>query len=230
MSARKQIVLVNGSPKPDKDQSASEVLIHLLENNINSSAADIHQVNVRQSLIKNKTDEDFHIISKADAVIFIFPLYVFCLPGILMQYLQEYFMYWSKDQYIRKQMKIYAVVNCGFTETDINEEAIRVIRSFSRQIGASFRFGVSIGGGGMLLSLTTASFMKKTLSELKDAFKIMCSDIAEDGSGIISDIMVPIRIPRKLYYFFGNQGWFQSAKKNNLKKKDLYRQPYYDDK
>ena len=104
-------------------------------------------INVRQTLTKKTTDEAFRTMAGADAMIIIFPLYVFCLPGITMRFLELYRDY-AAALPARKQPGVYAVVNCGFPEPDINEEAACVVHRFADAIGARFCYGVLIGGGG----------------------------------------------------------------------------------
>lgn len=222
----KKVVLINGSPKPGNDKSVSEFFMNMQENYLKAAGAQTYLVNARDSILKGKENEDFEQINQADAIIITFPLYVFCLPGVLMRYLQDYYEILSKEKLSRKDMKVYTVVNCGFPESDINEEAVRVVQSFSRQIGADFRFGVMIGAGGMLLGALEAPFMQKTKASLENAFRIITDDIMKTEQAAPGNIQIAAGIPRRLYYFFGNRGWYQNARKYNLKKKDLFRKPY----
>lgn len=226
MSETKRIVLINGSPKPDRENSASEFLINMQEEYIKSAGAETYRINARHSVLKGGEKEDFEEMNRADAVIFTFPLYVFCLPGVLMRFLQDYYELLPAMGGNNKEVKIYAVVNCGFPEADINEEAVRVIQSFSRHIGATFRFGVKIGGGGMLPGALEAPFMRKTKSLLEDAFRKIADDILESERTETANIEIPAGVPRKVYFFFATRGWFQEARRYNLKRKALYRKPY----
>jgi hypothetical protein len=54
----------------------------------------------------------------------------------------------------------------------------------------------------------------------------MAEDIINSAADPVEDISVTMNLPRRLYYFMGNRGWFSAARKNGLKKKDLYRKPY----
>lgn len=222
----KKVVLINGSPKPANNKSASEFLISLQEDCLKAAGAETSQINARNSVLKGKEKEDFEKMNRADAVIFTFPLYVFCLPGVLMRYLQDYYEILANDKVRREGVKIYAVVNCGFPEADINEEAVRVIQSFSKHIGADFRFGVMIGAGGMLLGAMEAPFMKKTRAAMEAAFQKISNDIMGAEPVVPENIRIESAVPRRMYYFFGNRGWYGSARKYKLKKKDLFRQPY----
>jgi hypothetical protein len=82
-----------------------------------------------------------------------------------------------------------------------------------------------IGAGGMLLGLE-APMMKKTKAVLEAVFQKITKDILEPEPAAVENILIPSTIPHRMYYFFGNRGWFSSARKNNLKRKDLYRKPY----
>jgi hypothetical protein len=220
----KNIVLINGSPKPPADVSVSGTLSSLLEGRL-KEGADITNINARKSAGK-KSEQEYRAIMNADAVIFIFPLYFFCLPGVLIRYLQDFYEYFKQHESEAKGgAKVYAVVNCGFPETDINSEALRVIESFSTHIGASYRFGISIGGGGMYLSAKNAPVMKKPVEKLSNAFGDIAADIT-DGVAPHDTIYIELKFPRALYFLGGNVGWSHAARKNSLKKKDLYRKPY----
>ncbi|RNC63188.1 MAG: hypothetical protein AWM53_01574 [Candidatus Dichloromethanomonas elyunquensis] len=222
----KRIVLVNSSPKLT-EESTSGLLNNLAAKQIKTAGLEIYRINVRQSLFQGKTENDFEAMLDADAMVLTFPLYVFCLPGILMRFLQDYYTFWLKQQDRVKNARVYAIVNCGFPEARINLEAVRVIQCFSRKINSIFRFGVMIGGGGMLQGAKDTPFMRKTFSQLENAFQLTMDDILNCGQAVMDNIMITMNFPKKLYFFMGNRGWYSTAKKNGLKRKDLYRKPYF---
>lgn len=221
----RNIVLINASPK-NNEPSVSEYLVDALENQIDMATANKYFINIRQSIKKYKTQEDFAAISKADAIIIIFPLYIFCLPGILMQFLEDYQKFYTEQGKAAGNAKVYAIVNCGFPESGINLEAVRVIRSFCNHVNMQFRFGVLIGGGGMLLGARNAPFMKKTMQNLTNAFLTIVQDIEREDFKNIDNINIAMNFPRRLYLFMGDRGWLTLARKNGLKKKDIYKTPY----
>ncbi|NLI94106.1 MAG: flavodoxin [Peptococcaceae bacterium] len=207
------------------EESTSGLLTDKLENLMKTERLEIYRINVRKSLIQGKTEADFEAMLKADALVFVFPLYVFCLPGMLMRFLQDYYAF-GLNRPDRKKTRVYAVVNCGFTEAGINQEAVRVIKSFSQKTNYDFRFGIMIGGGGLLLGAQEAPFMKKTMTELGNSLKQIVYDIKNCPDDRVENISITMNFPRRLYHFMGNRGWFSMAKKNGLQKKDLYRKPY----
>ncbi len=221
----KNIVLINASPKIN-EPSVSEYLVDAVGSHIDEAAASKYFISVRQSITRHKTQEDFAAIAKADAIIITFPLYVFCLPGMLMRFLEDYQQYYMENGQNNSPAKVYAIVNCGFPEPGINLEAVRVIRSFCQHVNMNFRFGIMIGGGGMLLGAKDAPFMKKIMQNLNDAYATIVQDIENDDVKEMDNISIAMNFPRRLYLFMGNRGWFAQARKNGLKKKDLYKRPY----
>ncbi len=226
MSAEKrEVVLISASPRTT-DESMSEWLASSGEDCLKEECIHISRIHVRESILKGRTEQDFEIMLHADALVFIFPLYIFCLPGLLMRFMQDFYQYYTEHRKEAQRAKVYAVVNCGFPEPDINSEAVRVIQSFSEKINAFFRFGVLIGSGPMICETRNVPFMKRTLAKLNAAFTLMKTDVLNTVQHSADNILISVRFPRKLYFFIGGRGWVLSARKNGLKKMDLYRKPY----
>lgn len=221
-SQKKNVVIVNASPKIG-EATVSGALAGMAKDNFTDDV-NVSMIDVRKSFSGRQNEKSFGIMCEADALIFIFPLYIFCLPGMLMRFLQDYCRYREQRQESPRSPKVYAAVNCGFPESNINEEAVRVIKSFCKHTGARFRFGILIGGGGMLLGAKDAPFMKKTMAKINEGFSAAAADIASDTPH--DNFYIEMNCPRRLYLFFGNMGWKQLAKKNGLKKKGLYAKPY----
>lgn len=221
----KNIVLINGSPKVN-EESTSKFLIEMAGSHIDDTMFKKTFINIRQSLTMHKTHEDFEVISNADALVIAFPLYIFCMPGILTRYLEDYYKYYLENKKGKNNLKVYAIVNCGFPEPYINLEAVNVIKSFCRHINADFRFGILQGGGGMLLGAKDAPFMKKTLNSLNHEFSKIATDLQSDSINKIDNASISVNFPGWLYLFMGSKGWFHTARKNGLQRKDLYRKPY----
>jgi hypothetical protein len=97
---------------------------------------------------------------------------------------------------------------------------------FSEAIGARFRFGVMLGAGPMIMAANGAPFLKRIRLALDGAFDRMARDVLSDDPEPAENMRITARFPRKLYYFMGGQGWVYAARKNGLKRKDLYRRPY----
>lgn len=220
----KKVVLINGSPRYEKKTASAGFIAHV-DSILKYEKYEKHIVNIRESL-KNSPDEDYAVMAEADAFIIVFPLYYYCLPGLLMRFLEDYSKYVKDYVEQKKSIKVYAVVNCGFPEPDINKEAIRVVRCFSKNVGAQFRFGVMIGGGPMISSVEGSGPVKKAYEKLDESIRTMAYDIYCENLQVIPDIMIKPSFPRGLYLLIGSIGWKKQARKNGLKTKDLYRKPY----
>ncbi|EGW40843.1 NAD(P)H-dependent oxidoreductase [Desulfosporosinus sp. OT] len=223
----KNIVLINASPKIN-EQSVSKEFLEMAGSQIDSDLFSKTFIDVRKSFLTHNLTEDFQTLAKADVMIISFPLYYFCMPGMLTRFLVDYHNYYTASENIKNHVKVYAIVNCGFPEPEINLEAVRVIKSFSQHLNAEFRFGVLIGGGPMMVATKKAPFMKKSVQKLKSAFSSIAADIQHENSTTIDSICIGVDFPfsRRLYYFMGGKGWITLARKNGLKKKDLYKKPY----
>lgn len=225
----KTVTLICGSPKARKDRTLSEYFTNLEQKQIASENIAIHRVNARTSILHDTCEADFEKMLSSDALIFTFPLYFFCLPGLLMRFLQDYDMYAKQHIEESKPKKIYAVINCGFPEPEINEEAAHVIKSFSKAIGAEYRFSLLIGGGGMVLGAKEAQFMRSTMGSIAAVFDQMRDDILSNSSISPQDTSIEIPFPKKLYFLMGNLGWRSTAKsEHKLRASELKSHPYRD--
>jgi len=225
----KTVTLICGSPKARKDRTLSEYFIDLETTHIACNAVSVHRVSARDSLMHGACEADFDTMLSSSAIILTFPLYFFCLPGLLMRFLQDYAAYAARNAERNTPKKIYAVINCGFPEPEINEEAARVIKSFAKEIGADYRFSLLIGGGGMILGAKEAPFMRTTMDSITAVFDQMRADIRSDSPIKPHDASIAMRFPKKLYFLFGNLGWRSNAKKeHHLRAAELKRHPYRD--
>jgi hypothetical protein len=215
--SEKRIVIINGSPRGG-EATTSEFISGIAKKKLEAEGAAVMQLTAWKSL-KGDAQADFTAMKEADVLIFVFPLYFFCVPGMLMCFMKDYEAYSAQHSNGREQ-QVYAVVNCGFPEGEINTEAIRVIGSFSSHIGAEFGFGVGIGGGPMIAQTQDAPFMKPLFNGLDEALTLMAKGECGDN------VTLSPRIPRWMYFMMGNIGWGQMSHKNGLRKKDLYRAPY----
>ncbi|MFT9078272.1 flavodoxin family protein [Ethanoligenens sp.] len=220
----KKVVLINGSPRHEERTASAGFLTHV-EAILKDGEYEKQLVNVCKSL-KNGPDADYAKLLEADAIVLAFPLYYFCLPGLLTRFLEDYEKYLREHGEQKKHAKVYAIVNCGFPEPEINEEAVRVIGCFSHHIGARFRFGVMIGGGPMISEIEGAGPTKKAYEKLEAAIRMMDSDIRSEVVEAPQNVPIQPSFPRRLYLFMGGMGWKRQAKKNGIKKADLYRRPY----
>ena len=225
MSQPIKLTIINGSPKVDSNPSVSDYLAALAETQIQNGEFRIERFSARKSVLAGSTDA-FSAMAESDAILLVFPLYFFCLPGILTRFLQDYATFVKVQPQSGKVPRVYAIVNCGFPEDEINSDALRVVESFSRAIGAQYRFGLMIGGGGMLLGAKDAPFMKSVMATINEFLSAVQSDSKTQQNSERQTMRAFVKFPRKLYFMMGNLGWKMQAKQNGLKPHDLNKKPY----
>ncbi len=216
----KKVTILSASPKKG-EPSVSALLCALARDRFVNAGLHADIIDVGKAL-KN-SEPAFEMMRSADALLIVFPLYFFCLPGMLTRFLEDYAASAGNKQ---PGQKIFTIVNCGFPEPDINDEAMRVIKSFSHHIGAEFGFGVCFGSGGMVLGAKDAPFMKKAMADLYGAVDRMAAEVINSTNSSSEIVHIGVKVPRWMYFLGGNLGWGQTAKKNGLKKRDLYATPY----
>ena len=203
-----KIAFINGSPK--KRKSVSEQIIAELVKRL----PDAREYAFCNSAVQS-SDDILAAIRYADAVVFVFPLYVDALPSRLVKFLED----WAERNTtgLTPGVKVYAVVNNGFFEARQNEIALSIIKSFCGHTGLSWARGLGIGAGVMI---STASIGLWPLKRLGRALDELAADIKNLETG--RDIFVQPSFPRFIYNMDGNLMWKKAAKKRGLKVKDLY--------
>lgn len=221
--AIKKIVLVSASPKVDQTWAVSSFLSARGEGLLADNAIEVNTIPVRKVILHHETEPAFETLQNADAIMFIFPLYFFCLPSMLIRFLQDFA---AKYPAAEKKTNVYTIINCGFPEPEINEEAMRVLDCFSQQTGRSFLGGVMVGCGGMLLGAAQAPFMRPVFGEIDSLFvRVKRETLSGMPEGAQISKIAP-KFPKWIYFVAGNAGWRSMAKKNHINVSELKRQPY----
>lgn len=221
----RKIALLSASPKTDQNQAVSALLARHGERLLEDETLLVQTIPVRQALLHHETEPAFKTMQNADAIVIIFPLYFFCLPAMLTRFLQDFSVKYPRTV---KSSNVYAMINCGFPESEINLEAIRVIESFSVQTGRTFAGGLLIGCGGMILGAQSAPFMQGVFAQIDGLYNKIKRDIVGGEKRPPEITQVAAKFPRSMYFFGGNAGWRATARKNGIRKIDLYRKPYLD--
>jgi len=218
------LILLNGSPQM-KGSTSMNILDSFkacLGNDFN-----VNVVEANKSILQKTQLHDYETMEKADTIVLAFPLYVYCLPGVLEEFLVGYRDYIGSEKKVVEQ-KIYAIINCGFPESRINEEAALVIKSFCKEVHAQYRFSILLGGGGMLQPLKTFPFVNKMWKKIELAFNQIVSNMGEENGK--ADIYIDSKMPKKLFSFIAETNFKVAAKKKGIKKKEIFDQPYRDEK
>lgn len=216
----KKISFINGSPNGSK--SFTFKLLSQLGNIIQD------EKNIINVKFKGKYEEEvFENLANSHAIVISFPLYTNSLPGVLIDFIQQFYEYSKNMNINEKGIRVYAIVNCGFPEPQINEQSIKVIENFCNKTGLDFRFAVSIGGGKFLYNTKDLFIFNKDRSNINKAFKQIKSDIYGKGDEEKSDnIMIKPFLPKALVLYIAGKNWYLLSKKNGLRKDELFKKPY----
>jgi hypothetical protein len=193
----KTIVLVNGSLRGRK--SASQTFLSALSRKLvpGELEARIESIQVRRD--GALTAEIFEVLAHADAIVLAFPLFSYCLPGAFIAFLENWYGCAKRSGRIGAGTRVYAIVNSGHAEPEINEEAIRVVKNFCRRMGLRWSFAVAIGGGLLVAACISIPLLNAKVSA---AIAALSADIAQEGRGEEETILVRPPIPKKLCFFF----------------------------
>lgn len=213
-----KIVFINGSPKTGKNNSeyfAGELerMIRELEN---GSKTEIVHVRINRPKIDPADKEQ---IVTSDVLVICFPLYADAIPSHLLHVMIELE---NSFQHQSKKPIVYAAVNCGFCDAIQNHLALDIIRNWSCRAKLNWGQGIGIGGGEMQGNLPTpcGKGPKTTLGKMMMTF---AENLLHQSSG--PDLFPNPNFPRFAFIFMGHLSWYQMAKINGLKRKEIFFQP-----
>lgn len=216
----RNIVLLNGSPRING--STSMKLLESLKSRFDSDCTTTI-LEAGKSILHNTQLQDYDNMVKADVIVIAFPLYVYCLPGVLIEFLSGYRDYVSSNGKSVTQ-KIYAIINCGFPESRINDDAALVIKNICKEIGAEYHFSIMIGGGGMLQPMKKFPPVHRMWKYIGLALDQIVRDVC--GENTYTDIHIDSQIPKRLFYFIAQTNFTVVARMSGMKKKEIFRRPY----
>ncbi len=216
--------LINGSPRVKG--SASGILLEDLKAYLQETEAVDYGFHTAAAA-KEMTE----VLNQADALVFVFPLYVDGIPGHLLSCLGDLEAASCKNSRIH----VYGIVNCGFYEGIQAEPALQVLKNWCAKAGYVWGGGVGIGGGGGLAQMPKTKSghgprepIEKALKALAEA--ICAGHVQKDQQGqdyrkTVENQYVSVAFPRFLYKLAAQMGWRQMMKANGGKARDLGRRP-----
>ena len=148
-------------------------------------------INVRARIKESYPEDNLKTISRADAIIMVFPLFTYGIPGALMRLLEDFYLYAKSNDY-NKAAGIYIVVNCGFPRPEITGELIRVMKNFCRRLSLKWRFAICMGGGPVAAMTVKALLLNM---KYKKAFSAIVADIRNGDTGRKDDYFIKPAVP-----------------------------------
>lgn len=203
------ITIINGSPK--RTPSNSAFVAKLLKERLTAHSVSTFNI----SRIKKQEVEQLHPIG--EALVFVFPLYVDSIPSHLMRFLQE-----LEGAEELRQTTVYCCLNNGFFEGEQNHVAVNQMKLWCQRVGARWGQAIGIGSGETLRSLSSIPLGKGPNKNLGNALANFVANIENLESD--EDFFFSPNMPRSLWMVMASKMfWLPQAKKNRLRKEDLYR-------
>ena len=202
-----KIALINASPKCG--DSASRTLLQALEKRLPDT-----EIIWIDSAAKD-AEELLCAVGGCSALVFAFPLYVDGIPANLLRQLDQ--VYPSAAQ-AAQGAKVYVLTNNGFYDGCQNALALEMMQHFTQEAGLTWGQGIGIGAGGMLQS---APIGKGPLARLGKTIDVLADNILQRRSA--GNVTIDPQFPRFLYIQVAHMGWRFQAKRNGLKKSELYK-------
>ncbi|NLI97040.1 NAD(P)H-dependent oxidoreductase [bacterium] len=214
-----------GSPKGASSNSSS-ITDYLLKK-LSESGLETEKLLIYAEHRRDKElEEVINKVDEANVVVVTFPLYVDSMPARLTRAL-ELIHASRKGKKPQKDQRFVAICQCGFPESHQNNLALDMCKRFAELSGFRWIGGIPIGGGGIIgeQNLEEAGGRVKHITSALD---IAASAIAED-SEIPEDAInaaSKLPIPKRMYLMIGNMGWNSIARKNGLKRRQMFAKPY----
>ncbi|WP_195267784.1 hypothetical protein [Eubacterium sp. 1001713B170207_170306_E7] len=206
-----KITLVNASPK--KRGSFSNYILNELIPLVKTEREP-------ELLSMSLWDDDFFDdLCSSDALVFAFPLYVDSLPASFLRFLTHF------EERLKNSpadIRVYGLVNSGFLEGHQNRFALEILAHFCRRAKLTWCGGLGIGGGPFLHGMAAAPWKFSAKRPVYDGL-VQLSEAVKNGQMLEKDLLVTPKIPKKIYIAAANHQWVTEAKKNGLKKKELYK-------
>jgi hypothetical protein len=197
----KNICLINGSLRGKKASSLQ--FIQDISRRFPDAEYSQTCITVRAGANIRYLEETLKTMADADALVLVFPLFAYGLPGALMRLLEDYYQYLKAGHYYNRSASVYVIVNCGFARPQVTSEAVRVVHNFCRRLSLNWRFAVCIGTGPVVVMMRKIPFLHRNL---KRGYADIVSDIACGSQEKKEDILVkpvipePVLIRIKNYY------------------------------
>lgn len=199
----KHVSLVNGSLRGEKAASLS--FLHDVQKRLVQAGVATELTTVLASPKRSYPQERLKALAESDAIVVAFPLFAYAPPGALTRLLEEY------DEFAADggahgasggRPRLYAIINSGFPQPVVCEEAVRVMRNFADRARLDYRFSIVIPSGAVTAMTKKVPFLHP---RLKRAYADIVRDVSGGRSEPTPDVFVRPVLPKRLIIWIKDQ-------------------------
>ena len=206
-------IVINGSPKGNSKNCNSRIICEEFVREMKSPC--------EIKCIANSDLEELTLdLEKYDTVIFILPLYIHAMPGIMMRFIQ----YLRPSSIDGRSMGF--IIQAGFIETEQEKYVKRYFASLAKQLNYNYLGTVCKGEAAAIYMFP--NMFKKVLKKINDLGRIYEQTHTFDPK-IAEELGKPYKLSKSqtcVFQFFcdiglNNLSWHRALKKNNAFDKRL---------
>ena len=224
MNTKKRILLLVGSAKHPHSTSESlgmYLIGKLYEHGFESETLFIH----KSLKSDDRRNALLAAINHAGIIVMAFPLYVDCLPYLVIRTMELIAKNHQEKGNLIEQ-SLLCIVNSGFPEAHQNDTAIAICRKFARETGFKWAGGLALGAGEVING--------KPLPDVKGMARHVIKSLNLTADSLAAGESVPKEaiklmakplIPKWVYLLMGGMRWKRDSKNYGVHKK-LYNRPY----
>jgi hypothetical protein len=186
----KTVCLINGSLRGKK--ASSFKLLSDIESRLPDGEYAKTTVRVKARPQGGYPPATLRQLAAADALVLVFPLYSYALPGALMRLLEDYYAFVTSGDEYKRGAKVYAIVNCGFPRPVVFDECVRVLKNFCRRLSLDWRFAICISAGPVVVATEWVPLVNP---RLKKGLAAIASDLESGGRPPVRDYFVRPVLP-----------------------------------
>lgn len=226
MNKKKRVLLLIGSAK--HPHSTSESMGTYLIEKLREQGFETETLFLHKSIKSdNRREALLEATRYADIIVMAFPLYVDCLPYLVIRTM-ELMAGNRQEKGNLMEQSLLCIVNSGFPEAFQNDTAISICRKFACETDFTWAGGLALGGGEAVNGkplLDVKGMARNIIKSLN-----LTADALAAGESVSQEavkLMAKPLIPSWMYLLLGGMGWKKRAKNHGVHKK-LFNRPYFD--
>ena len=218
----KTLLLIGSARSHSTSAVLGKRLLELLRaQGVETQAFYVHRVSTRPERLA----EFLAASDEADIFILSSPLYVDCLPALVIQTLERLAVH-RQDGGGKAGQRMLALMNCGFPEAQHNETALAICRRFAAEAGFEWLGGLNLGGGAFINGKPLDK-VGKIAKNVVRSLELTAQALGENKPlpAEAFELMSKLPMPAAVYTRVGDMQWKRAARKYGTAKR-LYERPY----